>query len=133
MTSLEIREVIEERYDGIVTADGFDDAIIGVAERACKESVIVYDYEWCVQVLMRDSEMDDEAAREFLNFNTVDAHVGDRTPVFLHRWREGDYMPPLGGYSQQQQQPGRQNPQQGIPPQPPSPAPPSPSPSDKQR
>lgn len=86
--SARIREVLKEEYPELLTADGFDDAILGVVEGCCRETVVCYDYQKCVRILRRNSGMDEEEAEEFLNFNTTDAWVGKFTPVFLHNWRE---------------------------------------------
>ncbi|HXA25616.1 MAG TPA: hypothetical protein VNW90_25335 [Acetobacteraceae bacterium] len=86
--SVLIRETLAEEYPELLTADGFDDAILGVVEGCGRETVVCYDYGKCVQILMRDSKMDEAEAEEFLNFNTVGAYVGKETPMFLHNWRE---------------------------------------------
>lgn len=86
--SARIREGLEEHYPDLLTADGFDDAILGVVEGCGRETVVCYDYRKCVEILMRDSQMDEAEAEEFLNFNTLGAYVGEKTPVFLYNWRE---------------------------------------------
>jgi hypothetical protein len=86
--SARIREALSEHYPDLLTADGFDDAILGVVEGCCRTTVVCYDYRKCVEILMRDSEMDEGEAEEYLNFNTVDSWVGEETPMFLHNWRE---------------------------------------------
>ena len=88
MTTTEILESLRENYPDCLTADGFDDAIIGIAEGACRPAVVCYDYEKCVKVLMRNSDMNEEEAQEYVDFNTTGAYVGEHTPVFLHRWRK---------------------------------------------
>jgi hypothetical protein len=83
-----IRETLAESYPDLLTADGFDDAILGVVEGCNRTTVVCYDYRKCVEILMRDSEMDEEEAEEYLNFNTTGAWHGEETPMFLHNWRE---------------------------------------------
>lgn len=87
MTTAEIRDQLASDYPECLLADGFDDAIVGVVEGCGRPTVICYDYEKCVEVLMRDSRMDEDTAREYLEFNTVGAYVGELTPLFLHYWR----------------------------------------------
>lgn len=82
--------MLETDYPECLTADGFDDAIVGVVDGACRETVVCYDYARCVEVLMRDSSMTEEEAQEFLDFNTVGAYVGEYTPLFLHDWRRSE-------------------------------------------
>jgi hypothetical protein len=66
-------------------ADGFDAAIIGVAERCGQPALAVYDAEDCVAILMRRDGMSYEDAHEFFAFSTLGAWAGDHTPLFL--WR----------------------------------------------
>jgi hypothetical protein len=65
-----------------LTADGFEDALIGFGTQHNTE-LAVYDFEKCVQVLIDRDGMSDEEAREFLEFNTCGAWVGKNTPVFV--------------------------------------------------
>ena len=84
-----ILSVLESDYPETLKADGFDDAIIGVAEGWFGQSnhcVICYDYEKCAEILVEQG-MSEEDAEEYLQFNTTSAYVGEYTPVFLHRWR----------------------------------------------
>jgi hypothetical protein len=84
----EIRAELAEWCPEGLTADGFDDAIIGIVERATRTPLVCYDYDRCVEVPMKRDGMSAEEAMEFLNFNTCGAWVGEHTPVFLHRLRE---------------------------------------------
>ena len=67
----------------LLTADGFDNAIIGVATRKGSEECVAYDYEKCVEILINRDGMSDEEAREYMGFNVVDAYVGEHTPCFI--------------------------------------------------
>ena len=69
----------------MLKADGFDDAVLGVATRCAHGDVVVYDYEKCAEVLVERDGMSYEEAIEFLDFNVVGAYVGEGTPFFLHR------------------------------------------------
>ena len=44
---------------------------------------MAYDYEKCVKILIKRDGMSDEGAREFMEFNVVDAYVGELTPAFI--------------------------------------------------
>ncbi len=68
--------------DGALTADGFDDAVIGFLITAVA-SKVVYSYDQCVAVLMRDQGMDRLTAIEWMDFNVVGSSVGPNTPIFL--------------------------------------------------
>ena len=83
---MNVHDWIGEYNDEALTADGFDEAIIGVAERCSQPTLVVYDAEKCVEILQRDSEMTEEEAHEFFQFNTLGAWVGENTPLFL--WRK---------------------------------------------
>lgn len=69
-----------EDHDCLI-ADGFDDALIGITEG--NNPVAVYDTDKCIQILMREDEMNEEDAVDFFYFNTVGAYVGEKTPIFL--------------------------------------------------
>ncbi len=45
------------------------------------ESVVAYDKEAILEILMRD--MSEEEAIEYFDFNIIGAYVGDKTPVFV--------------------------------------------------
>ena len=67
----------------VLFADGFEEAILGLARKACHPEVVAYDYERCVQILVERDDMTEEEAREYMEFNVVGAFVGERTPVFI--------------------------------------------------
>jgi len=72
-----------EEYEGLLKADGFDEAILGVGCQKGSEPAIIYDYNKCVEILMEDMSFED--AVEHMEFNVVDAYVGPQTPIFLRR------------------------------------------------
>ena len=63
--------------------DGFDSAMIGVGERNNTDSMIVYDYDKMVDVLVMRDGMAQEEAEEYLDYNVVCAWIGDTTPIIL--------------------------------------------------
>lgn len=69
-----------------LTADGYDDAIIGIGSRCGQPDLIVYDVETVIEILMQD--MSEEEAREFFDFNIGGSWVGEGTPIWLHRRTE---------------------------------------------
>jgi hypothetical protein len=71
-----------EINEKIVTADGFDSCIMGIANRFGMEPVVAYDYDKCIALLSRDG-MTEEEAIEFFEFNTLGAWVGEGTPIFV--------------------------------------------------
>jgi hypothetical protein len=81
----DIRERIVEYNEEALLADGFDDAIIGIAERCGQKSVVAYDYNQCIAILQSQG-MDEEEAIEYFECNTVGSWMGDSTPVFVTRF-----------------------------------------------
>ena len=65
-------------YEDLLFADGFDEAIIGVEERA---GVVAYDIDKIIEILMR--EMTEDEAVEYFEFNILGAYMGERTPVYI--------------------------------------------------
>lgn len=82
---MSIREALAEIDEGILTADGFDDALLGYAERCGQPVLAVYDRDKCIEILMKRDGASYEEAVEFFEFNVVGAWVGERTPLFLCR------------------------------------------------
>lgn len=76
-------ERIAEDYPEALKADGFDEALIGVAHRAGSSSVLAYSIPKCLEILEKRDGMTPEGAQEFFDFNVVDAFMGEHTPVFL--------------------------------------------------
>jgi hypothetical protein len=84
---MDMMEWIESFNEEALTADGFDDAIIGIGERCGQPSLVAYDRDKCIQVLMDRDGMDYEEAVEFFEFNTVGAWAGENTPIFITLWQ----------------------------------------------
>jgi hypothetical protein len=75
---------ISEEHPDLLTLDGFDEAVIGIVERAGLLAVC-YNRTKIINILMRD--MNYEEAMEYYEFNILGAYMGEHTPVYL------DYMP----------------------------------------
>mgnify|MGYP003141858515 FL=1 len=69
--------------DDLLLADGFDEAFIGVGQRCSRPDVSVYDVSQMIRILMDRDGMSEEDAREYLEFNTFGAWVGEQTPLFV--------------------------------------------------
>ena len=83
---MSVRDWIAEHNPEALLADGFDDAIVGVAERCGQPDLVVYDAERCISILEERDGMDADEAVEFFSFNTLGSWVGDMTPLFLWRY-----------------------------------------------
>lgn len=86
MTKTKKRQFCEdyaEQYEcEIITADGFDEAIIGIVEVGDDHvPVVCYDMEKCISILCVDMPRDD--AIEYFDFNVKGSHIGPRTPLFV--------------------------------------------------
>lgn len=68
----------------MLKADGFKDAVIGIGVRCSCPTLIAYDYEKCVKVLM-EQNMTYEQAVDYMEFNVTGAWVGENTPIFIHK------------------------------------------------
>lgn len=66
-------------YGSLLRADGFDEAIIGVATDF-SEPRLVYSVSKCLDILKRD--MSEEDAMEHFTYNVSGAYVGEQTPVW---------------------------------------------------
>jgi|TARA_R100000908_G_C3754606_1_gene148909 hypothetical protein len=71
-----IKNFPEEEF---LKADGFDNAIIGFEYSTMR---LIYSKLKCVEALMLDDEMDYEEAMEYLEYNTFNAYVGEKTPIW---------------------------------------------------
>ncbi|NDE14661.1 hypothetical protein EBZ80_07000 [bacterium] len=68
--------------EGMMKMDGYDDCIIGIAERCNMPNVIVYDYEKVISKNI-DRGMNREEAEDWYGFNQLHAWVGETTPIFV--------------------------------------------------
>lgn len=78
-----LERIIEEHPDSeFLKCDGFDDAVVGyeiISER------LVYDYNMMAEILMQE-DMTDEDAIEYLDYNVLQAYVGEKTPIFIQAY-----------------------------------------------
>jgi len=77
-----IRETLMEDNPAALFADGFDDAIIGVARRCSQPTLVAYSYSKAVAILCEQG-LSHEEATEYMEFNVVGAWVGENTPVWI--------------------------------------------------
>ena len=78
----DVQKELSERCDcDLLFADGFDDAIVGVAA-GLDFPRVVYDTEKMEKSLVSQGMTIDEAV-EYLDFNTYGAYVGRHTPIYV--------------------------------------------------
>lgn len=82
---MDIREDIREFNPDALLCDGFDDAIIGMAERINLGPVVAYSVEKIIKILIDRDEMSMEEAYEYYSFNIVGSWMGEFTPIFVEK------------------------------------------------
>jgi len=84
MTNIdEVLEMMEEENPEACYPTDLKEAIIGVVRRKGMESQILLDQDKCVEILMARDKMSYEDAVEYLEFNTYNAFIGEKsTPCF---------------------------------------------------
>lgn len=78
----DIKIYLAEANEDMLFADGFDDALIGIVERAGQPTVALYDTRKCIKILMDEDGMSCEEAVEYFEFNVLGSYVGKQTPCF---------------------------------------------------
>jgi len=81
---LNIRKELAEIWDQdllFMSEPEYDQAIIGVMERAGGSPVIAYDTQKILDILERSMSV--EETQEFFEYNILGAYVGDKTPVYI--------------------------------------------------
>lgn len=75
-------EELQTRYPDteFLTADGFDEAIIGIDSRTKR---VIYSKEKILEILVEDHNMDRTEALEHFSSNIEGIYVGDKTPIYL--------------------------------------------------
>ena len=83
-----LRHKLAEKFgEELLFMDGFDDCIMGVAERCGMEPVVVYSRHKVIEKLMKDGMDEDEVADYHYN-NQAGAYMGERTPMFFDSLNE---------------------------------------------
>lgn len=77
--------LLDNGYDGaeIITYENFsyDSALIGVSS----DFRAVYDYDLMVKYLVDTQGFTMEEAMEWIDYNTLGAHMGENEPIVIHR------------------------------------------------
>jgi hypothetical protein len=94
-----LREEIAEINPEALLLDGFDEAIIGMAERIGLGPVVAYDVDKIIEILAKDMEVDIDdltdgssledvqisMAFDYFYYNIHGAWMGDFTPIFISK------------------------------------------------
>ena len=74
-------QILEQYPDeGFLRADHLDNAVIGIEYGTMR---LVYSVEKCIDIMVKDQNMDRDEAIDFLEFNTFGTFAGERTPVWV--------------------------------------------------
>ena len=82
MATLVERFSDDERFEGMLLVDGYDEAFIGLGWRFHDGPVAVYDRERMMEMLM-EGGMEFDYAMEYFEFNIFGGWVGEFTPMFV--------------------------------------------------
>lgn len=76
-------EEIEEINPEALLCDGFDEAIIGMAERINLGPVVAYDVDKMIDIMIEHDGMTYEEAIEYFDYNILGSWMGENTPIFI--------------------------------------------------
>jgi hypothetical protein len=77
------REEIQEINPEALLCDGFDEAIIGMAERPNLGPVVAYSVEKIIEIMISRDGMSYEDALEYYEYNIQSAWLGEFTPIYI--------------------------------------------------
>ena len=77
------KDRINEENPDAMKMDGFDDAIIGIAEIPGGEPLLAYSETRIITLLFTQQKMTMDEAREYYDFNIAGCYVGKGTPVII--------------------------------------------------
>jgi hypothetical protein len=80
-------EEIEDINPEALLCDGFDEAIIGMAERINLGPVVAYDVDKMLNIMVERDGMTYEEAMEYFDYNILGAWMGENTPVYIQTYR----------------------------------------------
>ena len=80
------REEIEEINPEALLCDGFDEAIIGMAERIPLGPIVAYDVDKMLKIMVERDGMTYEEAMEYFGYNILGAWMGENTPVYIQTY-----------------------------------------------
>ena len=96
MTREEVEEILADSNPEALFMDGFDDAILGVAERPNLGPIVAYDESKIIEILAIQMEVEEEdldgrddldvrleMALEYYYYNIKSTWVGEATPIII--------------------------------------------------
>lgn len=79
----EVSARLEEMDVSALSADGFDNAIIGVINIPNTPTRIAYSVTECINILMERDGMTYLDALEYFSYNVEGAYMGETTPIWV--------------------------------------------------
>ena len=77
------KKILELFPDASITlAEGFDEALMGVAQ-IFNKYIAIYNREACIDILITRDNLTSDEAEEYFEFNVIGSYVGENTPGFL--------------------------------------------------
>jgi len=83
MTPSDIHRHFEENEIEAIFYDGYDEALVGIAQRCGQPDLPVYSREKIVDIIMERDGCEYDEAQEFVDFNIAGGWLGENTPVLL--------------------------------------------------
>jgi len=77
--------IFDKLPEDAILMDGYDDCILGIAERCGYKDIVAYDLDKILEKLVKQDGMTMEEAYEFYSFNMVGSWVGQHTPLFVRK------------------------------------------------
>ena len=68
----------------MLTADGFDEAIIGSIISFGRREIVLYSTQKILDIMVERDDMTQEEAFEFFDFNIIGSYNGEGMPAFLN-------------------------------------------------
>ena len=78
-------DYIREVYPDIIMLKGFDEAIIGISDSGDRDTVLAYDFEKIIFILMSRDSMTRSDALDFFDYNIHGLYPGTYSPTFITR------------------------------------------------
>ena len=99
----QIDEFVEESFpddEGILLADGYDEALVGFGNQFTNATCAIYDIDRIIACLTERDGMTHEEAIEWFDFNIQGAWVGEQTPIFCRLFApDAQWKPAATGLS----------------------------------
>lgn len=86
---MKIKDLIANEFPDALFADGFDDAVIGFEY---DNGRVVYDINKMVNILVYNEGMSELDAIEHLEYNVLNAYVGEMTPMYVYVYSSDSFI-----------------------------------------